>query len=258
LNPSLAGGGRGLFPVRLQNPLFKRLQCVCVLRVMARPRRELDIAELLQFPAHGRFIKRDRKLRMEPLCQVRQSPAHNPMDRRDRTAFNDRYKRLALGIIELGRGPGALPSISASEPRDQSAGIEPHDPFVGETVHRTICRPTPPIRAASLRLPPSWISASASNRRLWFAFFVFRAKRLTVAPSKSTRNAICTHDHVPPDLRPWIQTFRALGIHRESAFAPLGMTVKVPQGCSVLMIWAVAVIGVQRQPPWPVGGLGFA
>jgi len=30
------------------------------------------------------------------------------------------------------------------------------------------------------------------------------------------------------------------------------------QGCSVLMIWAVAVIGVQRQPPWPVGGLGFA
>jgi hypothetical protein len=39
---------------------------------------------------------------MEPLYQVDQSPAHNPMDRRDRTALDDRYKRLTLGIIELG------------------------------------------------------------------------------------------------------------------------------------------------------------
>ena len=76
--------------------------------MVARPRRKFDIAELLQLPAHGRFIKRDRKFLIEPLYQVDQSPAHNPMDRRDRAALDDCHKRLALGIIELGLLAGRL------------------------------------------------------------------------------------------------------------------------------------------------------
>ena len=76
-------------PVRLQIPLFKRLQRFRVLSMGARPRRELDIAELLQLPPHGRFVKRDRKFLIEPLYQVDQSLAHNPMDLWDRTALDD-------------------------------------------------------------------------------------------------------------------------------------------------------------------------
>ena len=46
--------------------------------------------------------------------------------------------------------------------------------------------------------------------------------------------------------------------NRAQLFLSTPMASPAAQGCSVLMIWAVAVIGVQRQPPWPVGGLGFA
>ena len=55
LSQCLAGGGRRLFAVRLQIPLFKRLRCVCVLSMAARPRRELDIAEFLAVPGPRSF-----------------------------------------------------------------------------------------------------------------------------------------------------------------------------------------------------------
>ena len=38
--------------------------------MMARPRREFDITQLLQFPPHGRLIERDCKFRVEPLHQM--------------------------------------------------------------------------------------------------------------------------------------------------------------------------------------------
>ena len=56
------------------------------------------------------------------------------MDRRDRTALNDRYKRLTLGIIELGQ----LARRLTINQRIRATGIEPHNPFVGETVHWTV------------------------------------------------------------------------------------------------------------------------
>jgi len=56
------------------------------------------------------------------------------MDRRDRTALDVSHKRLALGIIELGPRAGHL----TINQRIRPAGIEPHNPFVGKTVHWTV------------------------------------------------------------------------------------------------------------------------
>src|ERR1019366_179299 len=78
--------------------------------------RELDIAQLLQLPPHGRLIERDGKFLVEPPGQIDQSPAHTPMDRRDRATPDDRHKRLTLGSFSRGRGPGALPSRRPSGP----------------------------------------------------------------------------------------------------------------------------------------------
>jgi len=55
------------------------------------------------------------------------------------------------------------------------------------TQSRTICKPTPPIRAAEVQVPPSYISANAKSRRAWFEIFVARASRRNAAPSKSSR-----------------------------------------------------------------------
>ena len=57
-------------------------------------------AQLLQLAPHGRLIKRDRKFVVQPLDQIDQPPANNAVDRRDWAAFNNRGKRLALGIIK--------------------------------------------------------------------------------------------------------------------------------------------------------------
>jgi len=79
----------------------------------------------LRFTAHGRFVKRDRKFLVEPLYQADQSPAPNPVDRRDRTALDVSRKRLTLGIIEL----GPLARRLAINQRIRATGIEPHNPF---------------------------------------------------------------------------------------------------------------------------------
>lgn len=54
------------FSSSVAKPFFERLQRFGVLRMVAGPRREPDMAELSEFPAHGRFVQRDRKFRMEP------------------------------------------------------------------------------------------------------------------------------------------------------------------------------------------------
>ena len=72
-------------------PFLNAHKRLCVLSMVARPRYQLDITVLVQHPTHGRFVKRDCKFLIEPLCQVDQPPAHNPMDLWDRTALDDCY-----------------------------------------------------------------------------------------------------------------------------------------------------------------------
>ena len=77
--------------------------------MMAGPRGELDVAQLLQLAPHGRFIERHRKLVMEPLDQIDQPPAPDPMDRRDRAVFDHLNKRPSLCIIKP--GPMVSPDV---------------------------------------------------------------------------------------------------------------------------------------------------
>src|SRR5579862_1040858 len=92
--------------------------------MVAGPRREFDVAQLLQLAPHSCLIKRDRKFIMKPLDKIDQSPAHNSVDRRDRAAFDNLDKRPPLGIIEPGPGAGSL----AIQKALWATGIEPHHP----------------------------------------------------------------------------------------------------------------------------------
>ena len=171
--------------------------------MVARPRRELDIAELLQFPTHGRFIKRDRKFLMEPLYQVDQSPAHNPMDCRDRTALDVSHKRLTLGIIELGPLAGRL----AINQRIRATGIEPHNPFGGKTIPRMVFLPALPHNLQTHTADPGRIAAAATivdlSQRQQPSALVCVLRRPCLAPQCRPvkirpQSYRCTHGHVLP------------------------------------------------------------
>lgn len=110
--------------------------------------------------------------------EVDQPPPHHAMNRRDRPALDHLGKRPALGItkdlalawglaVQQSSGPRASKRISRS---------------------RAICKVTPPIRAASLRLPPSYICASASKGRICGALLDHRTRRQRAAPSRSSPN----------------------------------------------------------------------
>jgi hypothetical protein len=79
------------------------------------------------------------------LRQVDQPPAHDAVNRRDRAALDDLQQRLPVRLGEQRRVPGALPFSSPGGPSALNAS----------TQSRTVCSPTPPIRAASPRHPPS-------------------------------------------------------------------------------------------------------
>jgi hypothetical protein len=51
-----------------------------------------------------------------------------------------------------------------------------------KTQSLTICKPMPPILAAMVRLPPSYIAASASRRRVCAASLLARESRRRSSP----------------------------------------------------------------------------
>ena len=126
------------------------------------------------------------------------------MDRRDRTALDVSHKRLALGIIELGLLTGCL----AINQRLRATGIEPHDPFVGETVHWTVSLSFLPHYLQTHTADPRSITPTAaivdlSKRQQPSALVrVFRlpCQAPQCRPVKVHPQCYrCTHDHVAPD-----------------------------------------------------------
>src|SRR3546814_12058678 len=79
-----------------------------VLGMVAGPRRELNIAQLLQLAPHSGLVERHRKFLMQPQDQVDQPPANDAMDRRDRAALNRFNDRPALAVIEPRPGAGSV------------------------------------------------------------------------------------------------------------------------------------------------------
>ncbi len=69
---------------------------------MARPGRELAIAQGPQLAAQGLDADPDAERVPNPLRQVYQAPAHNAVERRGRAVLDYFDQRLALGAVQLG------------------------------------------------------------------------------------------------------------------------------------------------------------
>ena len=134
--------------------------------MMAGPRRELDIAQLLHLPPHGRFIERHRKLVVKPLDQVDQTPAHNPMDRRYRPALDCVNKGMTLRIIEPGPVAGSLAIMQAI--RASSIGPNhpvPHDLQAHTTDLRRRSPATAILNLGQGQQPAGLVRATRSTRQ---------------------------------------------------------------------------------------------
>ena len=113
--------------------------------MMAGAGRELAVAHGAQFPAHRLLGDPHPELLPDPLAEIDETPAHDPVDGGCRPGLDQLGQRLAvLGRQSRGRA-GALRSIRPAGPWALNF----------TTQSRTICTVTPPIRAASLRDAPS-------------------------------------------------------------------------------------------------------
>lgn len=93
-----------------------------------RPCRVLAEPQSLQLTADSGLVQRNTELLEDPLRQVFQPPAHNTVDRRDRTCLDNLGQRSAVPVVQLRRLARCL-SV------DQSAwplGIEAQHPISNE------------------------------------------------------------------------------------------------------------------------------
>src|SRR3954447_10781823 len=115
------------------------------LGMMARSSSELAITQAAQLAAQRLPGDVDPKLLPKPLAEIDQAPAHDAMDGRDRTALDYCRQRCAMFLVQPRLRPRRLAIDQAIGPSALNRS----------TQSRMICKPTSPIRAASLRLPPS-------------------------------------------------------------------------------------------------------
>jgi hypothetical protein len=84
---------------------------------MAGASRKLAIAHLAQHAAECLLGDDDAEFLENPLPKIDDPPTHDPMNRRDRPALDERRERRAMRLVESrGRCPGALRSIRPSGP----------------------------------------------------------------------------------------------------------------------------------------------
>jgi len=122
---------------------------------MSGPRRELAVAHRTELAPEGVARDRERELVPDPLGRVGKPPAHYTVRGGNWPGLDNRGKRGALLAVQDRATPRCLARRQTIGP----AFVEP------QTQSRTISRVTPAILAASLRLPPSRISAIANSRR---------------------------------------------------------------------------------------------
>ena len=93
--------------------------------MMSRPGRKLDVSQSAQFPPQGLAAHRNTELLPYPLRQIRQSPANDTVNSRQRTALDNLNQRLAVRIIKKRGGPWRLLVNEAV----RALGIEPQHPI---------------------------------------------------------------------------------------------------------------------------------
>jgi hypothetical protein len=130
--------------------IFKILDRAFGLGVMARPGGELAIPKRAQVAADRLRADRAAEFFPDPLGQTHWARSASRQRTTPCTAGSGPLSTIAVRTCRWGAfnrrdGPGALRSIRPSGP-----------PALNFTIQsRTICKPTPPIRAASPREPPS-------------------------------------------------------------------------------------------------------
>ena len=124
---------------------FESLRRLRVLGVVARPRREL--ADSPAPAAPGPPSPRSPTAGTPPRATAPDRSAASAPPRRAglRARLDHRASAARCSAFRVGALPGALRSISPSGP----------SALKRSTQSRTICSPTPPTRAASVRVPPS-------------------------------------------------------------------------------------------------------
>src|SRR5207302_458560 len=116
-----------------------------VLGVMPRPGRQLAQLQGAQFTAQRLLADRNAKFVEHPLCEVDQPPAHHAMTAGIGPLSTISSNACRCAWVSSGALPGALPFTRPGGPSALNAS----------TQSRTVCSPTPPIFAASVRDPPS-------------------------------------------------------------------------------------------------------
>src|ERR1700692_1312909 len=119
---------------------------------MAGTSRELAITHLAQHAAQRLLGDDDAEFLENPLAEIDDPPAHDPVNRRN---WAERGERGAMRVVQPRRLPSALRSIRPSGPCALNL----------TTQSRTTCSPTPPIFAASVRLGLVVIGAKARSAR---------------------------------------------------------------------------------------------
>ena len=120
LEKSLADGAGHTF--------FKILDCALGLGVMAGASRKLAIAHLAQHAAECLLGDDDAEFLENPLPEIDDPPAHDPMNRRDRPALDERRERRAMRLIEPPLPPRRLALDQAVRP----LRVEPHHPVAND------------------------------------------------------------------------------------------------------------------------------
>ena len=113
--------------------------------MMARPRRELSIAQRAQFAAEDLFGDRQAIFVEHPLREIDKPPAHDLMNRGDRTGLDHGDERAPLFVIEFRGTPGRL---AVDEPI-RPLGVEPKNPIANGL------EPDPAKPGRVARAPPS-------------------------------------------------------------------------------------------------------
>jgi hypothetical protein len=92
--------------------------------MMLRPRRQPAKAQRPQLAAYRVLADRQTELLLEPQGEVLPAPAHDAVDRRDRSVLDNRRQRPAMRVGEPGRGARRL----AVDQTFGAARIEPQYP----------------------------------------------------------------------------------------------------------------------------------
>src|SRR3984957_13629969 len=96
--------------------------------MMAGTSRELAIPHGAQFAAQRLLGDDDAKLLENLLAKIDDPPAHDPMNRRDRAALDDRGERGAVCAVQ----PGSLSRRLAINQAFRSMGVELHHPIAND------------------------------------------------------------------------------------------------------------------------------